>query len=227
MSRTQNYIPRKDARFDEWLGFLTRFVVSKTCGGAPAWTHIPSEALKTLSDDYARWHDAWTQVNGPHTSGDTLYKNETRKAAESFVRPFVNQYLRFPPVTDADRTSMGIHNRDKVATRIKKPHTVPLILQIDSRRGRLMLIRFRDESVETGEALPYGCSGCLLRFAWGPKRLNDTKELTECCVMTASPYLLTKLPPEAQGMWLSCCVQWLNTRGEEGPESDIFYAIIL
>jgi hypothetical protein len=49
------------------------------------------------------------------TPVDTEAKNDAKEE----IRPFVNQYLRFPPVTDEDRTAMNIPNHDT------KPTPVP------------------------------------------------------------------------------------------------------
>jgi hypothetical protein len=58
---------------------------------------------------------------GGHTPAQTDTKNKARKAAEALLRPFVNQYLRFLPVTDQDRIAMHIPNRDTKPTPTPRP----------------------------------------------------------------------------------------------------------
>jgi hypothetical protein len=73
---------------------------------------------------YAAWYTAYAATVGPHTEVDTEAKNDAKKAAVAAIRPFVNQYLRFPPVTNEDRTAMGIPNR-KPRSPIKAPTSHP------------------------------------------------------------------------------------------------------
>jgi hypothetical protein len=74
-----------------------------------------------MADAYTAWYTAYSKISGPHTPVDTEAKNDARKAAERVIRPFVKQYLMFPPVTNEDRTAMGLHNRDTVKTPVPKP----------------------------------------------------------------------------------------------------------
>jgi hypothetical protein len=62
-----------------------------------------------------------TETIGPHTLEVTLAKNNKKKAVKALIRPFVNQYLRFPPVTDEDRLAMGIPNHDTKPTPVSAP----------------------------------------------------------------------------------------------------------
>jgi hypothetical protein len=49
---------------------------------------------------------------------DTEAKNNAKKVLKAVVRPFVNQYLRFPPVTDQEQLPLS-----RRAT--KCPHVIP------------------------------------------------------------------------------------------------------
>jgi hypothetical protein len=89
-----------------------------------------------------------------------------------------------------------------------------------------VLIHFRNETEERSEAVPYGFDGCILNYAWGPAKITDKSLIKERTLMTASPFLLDKLPPEAQGSWLSCYPQWQNEKGEEGPDGDVSHVVI-
>ncbi|MDR1229857.1 MAG: hypothetical protein LBK61_00485 [Spirochaetaceae bacterium] len=116
-----SYIPKSYELFNLWFKFLVQYVTSKTSGTAPAWTHIPKAVLDMITDTYAAWYTVYGKTLGPHTPVDTLAKQEGRKAAEKAVRAFVNQYLRFFPVTDEDRKAMGIPNRDTKPTPVPAP----------------------------------------------------------------------------------------------------------
>jgi hypothetical protein len=49
-----------------------------------------------------------------HRQGEDYGRNEAKKMAQAKIRPFINQYLRFPPVSGQYRGAMGIHNHDTV-----------------------------------------------------------------------------------------------------------------
>ncbi|MDR1929980.1 MAG: hypothetical protein LBQ44_05040 [Treponema sp.] len=120
-----DYIPKKDADFDIWFKNLVQYVNQKCIAVPPAtepeWDHIPASRRNELNNSYADWYTAYVITLKPHTPPETEAKNEARDDSEAEIRPFVNQYLRFPPVTNVDRTAMGIHNRDPHPTPVPKP----------------------------------------------------------------------------------------------------------
>ena len=50
-----DYIPKNDAVFDNWFKNLVDYVIAKTSGEAPEWTHIPAGELTLLSGVYAAY----------------------------------------------------------------------------------------------------------------------------------------------------------------------------
>jgi hypothetical protein len=75
------------------------------------WTHIPNTARVELRNSYETWHAAYVKTLGPHIKADTTTKNQAKKASIKLIRKFINLYLRYEPVTDADRDNMGIRNK--------------------------------------------------------------------------------------------------------------------
>jgi hypothetical protein len=225
MANSQNYIPARDADFDGWLENLNNGVIEKTGGQSPAWTHIPAGKVTALTAHYTAWHAAYEKTIAPHTPVDTEAKNDARKAADGFVRPFVAQFLKFDPVTDEDRTAMRLHNRDATPTPIGIPATRPVITDLKPLGGFPGELRFQDEATPTSRAVPYGDNGCLLNFAWGAERVTDYSALTQSTLMTRSPWTLS-LPPEAEKTYLSCATRWQNEKGELGPWGGIQTVVI-
>jgi hypothetical protein len=133
MSSNADYVPKKDADFDGWFYNLINYVDTKTSGTPPAWPNIPGADLVAA---YQPWHTAFVKTQGAHTKVDTEIKQEERKAAESIIRPFVKQYLHFPPVTNADRTAMNIPNWDTTATEHPVPAVKPEIDAEPSGKGK-------------------------------------------------------------------------------------------
>jgi hypothetical protein len=224
MART-DYIPPRDADFDGWFLNLKNYVNTKTSGTPPAWTHIPAEKVTTLTARYDAWHSAYEATIAPHTSVQTEAKNDARKEAEAFVRPFVAQYLKFDPVTNEDRTAMNLHNRDTLPSTIGVPATRPVITDLKPLGGFQVSIAFRDEPTPDSRAIPYGMNGCLLNYAVGAAKTEDYAALATTKLMTKSPWTLG-LTPEAEGRFLSCATRWQNEKGELGPWSEVQHVVI-
>jgi hypothetical protein len=116
-----DYVPSNDGQFEVWFNNLVEYVLARVLAGTPVWTHIPKPEAENLAAAYTSWHTAYLPTQKPHTPVETEAKNNAKKAAVKVIRLFVNRYLRYPPVTDEDRTAMGIPNRDTKPTPIPAP----------------------------------------------------------------------------------------------------------
>jgi hypothetical protein len=159
-----DYIPKNDAVFDGWFKFLHDYTLQK-CGppDAPQWSNIPADRLAELTAAYTAWHAAYVRTIGPHTKVDTEAKNSAKAAAKATVRAFVNQYLRFPPVTNEDRTAMGIPNRDTRPTPIKPPEKGP-DYSITQAGPRMLGIIYRDGEAGKKGSKPAGVAGARIYY---------------------------------------------------------------
>ncbi|MDR1963872.1 MAG: hypothetical protein LBQ50_08845 [Planctomycetaceae bacterium] len=225
MSGSNDYMPSKDADFDGWFENLSRYVAERVNPASPIWSFIPLDTAAELSDHYTTWHSKYQVTRGAHTNVDTEAKNDAKKVAKKFIRPFVAQYLKFPPVTDEDRTAMRLHNRDPKPTPIAVPSTRVVITDMRAIGGFQIRIWFRDEQTPNSNAIPYGCNGCLINFAWGKERITDVTALKESKLLTRSPETIT-LPPESQSEYFSCVMRWQNKKGQLGPWGDVQSIVI-
>jgi hypothetical protein len=71
---------------------------------------------------------------------DTKAKNDRCAEAKHCVRPFVQQYLKFDPVTDEDRMAAWVHNHDSTHTPIGAPASRPAIAGLKALGGFQALI---------------------------------------------------------------------------------------
>jgi hypothetical protein len=225
MANTKSRIPNRNADFDGWFENLKNGVVEKTGGQTPQWTHIPAEKVTALSEHYTTWHTAYEKTLSPHTPVDTAIKNEKKDEAKAFIRPFIDQYLMFDPVSNDDRLALGIPNRDYHHTPIGKPKTRALIIGLKALGGFQVELRFQDEATPGSRAVPYGCNGCLLRYTWGPEKITNHAALTQTQLMTRSPWVLS-LPSEAEGKFFSGVTCWQSDRSELGPPGEIQSVVI-
>jgi hypothetical protein len=223
MAHIKDYIPNNDALFDVWFKFLVQYIQQKTSGKTPAWAHIPPAAVTLLQGAYDAWLAAYQAFIGPHTTVDTEAKNDAKQAAKKVIRPFVNQYLRFPPVTNEDRTAMGIPNHDGTRTPIGIPPTVP-VFTIVIKGIRQVVILFHDEGT-TRRAIPYGMNGAVVFWKVSDAPITDPKLLDHTALATKSPYTL-HFDEADRGKTVTIALQWQNEGGDRGDFSELAGAII-
>jgi hypothetical protein len=223
MAHGKDYIPNKDAEFDNFFKFMNQYVAEKCGGQIPDWTHIPVQACQSMADAYTAWYAAYVKTIGPHTPVDTEAKNDAKKAAKAVIRPFVNQYLRFPPVTDQDREAMGIPNRDEKPTPIPKPATRPEF-RLAVKDTRLINVHFQDQG-STSKAKPYGYEGAVIYWAVAAAPFTNPDDLPHSTLATRTPYTL-EFAEADRGKTVSVALCWQNDKGGKGSPTEVQTAIV-
>jgi hypothetical protein len=218
-----DYVPAKDALFDQWFSFLNQYTVEKYTGCPPLWTHIPASALSGLAEAYAN-------TLKPHTPVETEAKNHAKKTAQALIRPFVNQYLRYAPVNNEDRIAMGIPNQDSHPTLIPKPEVA---VEADLAFPGVELVRIRPVEGPSPEArsdygvrIYYGLSGPAKdRF-----RFRLAGKPTSGHHLPYSVFTWKKKEPfdfdGESGHTVYLCLCYENPTGQAGPFGPILKGII-
>jgi hypothetical protein len=132
----------------------------------PSGPTSPRAARTALADAYAAWYTAYANTIGPHTPVETEAKNGAKEAAKKLIRPFVNQYLRYDPVTNEDRTAMSIPNKDTIPTPVPPPVaqaeadlTFPGIHLVELAKIRAVQGAEPDARSDYGVRIYYGLTG--------------------------------------------------------------------
>jgi hypothetical protein len=232
----KNYIPSRDVDFDAFFLYMANYVETKTSGTPPAWSHILAAAISALLTAYATWHALYEKTLAPHTPVDTLAKNNAREAAEKVIRPFVSQYLRYPPVTDEDRLAMGIPNHDVKSTPIPPPNTQ---VEADILLPGIHLIKLKIKQTselaglsaaarsDYGVRVYYGVLGDVatpdkFRLAVPPDSGDDLPH----SVFTRKRARQFDFPEGDRGKSVYFCLRYENSKGDAGPWGPILQAII-
>jgi hypothetical protein len=189
----------------------------------PAWTHIPQTARTTMADAYAAWYTAYVKTKVPHTPIDTEAKNDAKKAAKAVICPFVNQYLRFPPVIDEDRTAMGIPNKDTHPTPVPKPTDIPE-LKVQMPKPRVLRFRFRHFNMKRW-GKPAEVHGMELMWLISDTLPAKLAELVHSEFAIKSPLELS-FEEDQRGRRLYYTVRWETGTVKKGDWSEIYSAII-
>jgi hypothetical protein len=223
MAHTKDYIPSNDADFNNFFKYLNQYVAQKCSGATPEWTHIPQAARTVMADSYIAWYTAYANTLKPHSKVETEAKNDAKKASAADIRPFVNQYLRYPPVTNEDRTAMGIPNRDTVRTPVPVPATFPEF-SVEVKAIRRLDIHFREQGSE-GKAKPYGYDGAVIFWATRDTPPATPEELTKSELATRTPHTLI-FDETLRGKTVYIALRWQNEKGQKGPWSDVKTALV-
>jgi hypothetical protein len=223
MPQYHDTVPVKDSEFDPWFLNLKNYVVEKTGGASPAWTHIPAAKVTELTARYDSWHPAFETMAGPHTKVDTEHKQNERRAAEGFLRPFIAQYLKFDPVSDEDRTAMGVHNKDTHPTHQPAPVSQP---DTDVRNTKnhfeheVRALNSSGDAVKPDDA--YG-----VRFGWqlGGERPATGADLPRSAFKRGVSFLAVYTEADkGKTAYYATCYE--NSKGDQGPWSPVVEAII-
>jgi hypothetical protein len=159
----RDYIPTNAAQFNFFFKAITQYVALKTTGSPKAWDHIPQDRVTALNTEYGAFYTAFTAALQTPTHANILKRQEAQASAVSVLRPFVNQFLRFPPVTHIDRAEMGIPNHDVIRTD-HKVVTEMVDFVIHLRNIRELMIDFWIQG-ESHKAKPAGYDGAVI--VWG------------------------------------------------------------
>jgi hypothetical protein len=188
----RDFIPKKQHNFTVWFKNFLDYVERKCSVVPPAvvaeWTHIPAVRIERLRASYEVWYAAYDITLGVHTPAETLAKDKARVAAEGVIRPFVNEFIRYGPITDRERLEAGCHAAVVVRQPATKPPGTPRP-EVDTSRLRTLIIRFRPQNSRR-RGKPKGARGAELHWVILDAPPVNVSDLIHTEYVTASPYTL-------------------------------------
>jgi hypothetical protein len=223
-------LPLKDTALDALVTAILAYAgprIEGVGGGQPEWGDISIVIWMAFKAACEVWTLALAACKVPHVPAVTEAKNDAKAALLDALAQLIDHGLVSKPRTAADVLAMGFQLRDGTYSPVGDPETVPLIVSLTSKPGQIVVIHFKDTLSDKSEAIPHGMGGCVLNFTYGPKAVTDKSLIKERLLMTHSPYVLKKLPPEAQQQVLSCYGQWQTEGGDEGKPGDVSSVVIV
>jgi len=228
MSYNKDYMPRNVLAFIAFFKGIINYVdANKT-----AWSHIPAlviTKLKALLDDLEIASDT---AAAQRTPAHTLARNNAQAAATKALRLFVNQYLRFDPVTDVDLVEMGIPVRDRIPTTVPPPR-IPVegVLSFPA-AGLVEMREIRgvgtplDKRADHGVRIYFGIVGTpsesdKFRISDRPKTGDDLPH----SVFTRKKTHRFDFAKDS-GKEVFFCMRFENQKGDAGPWGTIISAFI-
>ena len=219
MSRARDYVPSNAAQFNSFMRNLIGYVSEKM----PVWGHIPQARFDELDEAFGAFSDAFSVTQGPHTPAQNLARREAQAECTRILRAFVNQFLRFPPVTNVDRVEMGIPNHDTVRTdHVQVPEMVDFVIHLSNIRE--LVVDFWQQGA-THKAKPTGYEGAVIIWNIGDAPPPGSHEFQDHIMASRTPFTLHFEEAErGKRVWIALC--WQNERGFRGQWSEFKDAFI-
>jgi len=221
----KDYIPRNPAQFNEFVQKIIHYVEEKTFGSpnAPWKDAIPEARFDELNLSHSRFANANETAVGTPTHANILRRQEAQTETTAVLRAFVNQFLRFAPVTNADRAEMGIPNHDTIRTDHKVvTEMVDFVIHLSVIRQLQVDFWIQGSS---HKAKPEGYDGAVI--IWGitdtpPQKQDDLPHHT---MASRTPFTL-HFEEEERGKTVHIALAWQNERGILGAWSEYKTAVI-
>ena len=216
--RRHDYVPTNAQQFREFMQNLLTYVDQKK----NVWS-IPTNRLTELSNAF----DTFTDILGDVSSSPTPANIHRRQAQQAEVtrllRAFVNQFLRFPPVTDADRIEMGVPVHDTIRTdHFVVTENVDFVIHLSAIRE--LVINFWIQGADH-RAKPDGYEGAVIIWGIADAPPENPEDLTHHIMASRTPFTL-HFDEEERGKTVYVALAWQNERGIRGTWSEYKTAIV-
>jgi hypothetical protein len=223
MSRARDYVPSNAAQFRVFLQNILDHVDSNIHVDPPIWQGVPSDRFDTLSNKFNLFETAFNRHIATPTPANRLARDEAQAECTRELRGFVNQFLRFPPVTNVDRVEMGIPNHDTIRTDHKVvTEMVDFVLHL--RNIREIMVDFWIQG-ESHKAKPVGYDGAVIVWDLLDAHPVNPDVLNHHTMASRTPFAL-HFDETQRGKTVYVAAAWQNERGILGQWSEIKTAIV-
>ncbi|MDR1602988.1 MAG: hypothetical protein LBS42_11255 [Tannerella sp.] len=218
---SKDYLPKAYVALLNWLLNFVSYVAQNIQRFG-----IPTSKFETLQKEIGDFQSAQTKAEHPNAGkADRLEREELAKAVSKALRYFVNVNLRYNEnVTDQDRVNMGLTVPDTTPTTPPAPSTQPVVTETDSSIIMRITLHYKD-SKSASKAKPYGIHGVEIRWAILDGPPVTTADLMNSEFSTRSFHTFV-FEENQRGKTVWFRLRWENTRGEKGPWSELYSAII-
>jgi hypothetical protein len=220
--RRHDYVPSNAAQFKEFMRNIIMYVESHTGANKP-WTNIPMPRVSELRASYMQFDEAFDLALEARTPANILRRQEAQAATTAVLRAFVNQFLRFPPVTNVDRAEMRIPNHDTIRTDHKVvTEKVDYVIHLSAIRE--LVIDFWIQGADH-KAKPEGYDGAVI--IWGVRDTppDSPDQLDHHLMASRTPFTLHFTETE-RGKTVQIALCWQNERGFRGEWSEYKSAVV-
>jgi hypothetical protein len=152
-----------------------------------------------------------------------LERDGAIKAMVKRMERIKRRWFLMPPLDESDFALLGLPVPDRIRTPAEAPKTRPAYA-ILVKNVCCLLIRFRD-GISTRRAIPYGYHGVIIYWDFGGDTPPAFSSLRFHVEATRNPFLMW-FDMENRGKRIWIALRWVNEKGQEGPWSEMQWAII-
>jgi hypothetical protein len=217
----KDYLPKAYPLLLSWLANFMGYLVENL-----ARFGIPDGKLEPLQTLVTQFRTAQAKTEHPNAGrADRLDRKEKAVTVSRAVRDFVNENLRYNrTVTDEDRVNLGLTVPDEIHTPSHEPDTMPVVVTIDSSVIMRITLHYRD-SHRVSRGKPRGMHGVEIRWCILAASPSTTAELIYSEFSTRSSHTFV-FEENMRGKTVWFRLRWENNRGQKGPWSELYSAII-
>ena len=218
-----DYIDPKDEGFDLFLrGKFAPFININFA--ALGLTAAENTALQNAT---IMWGYSWVAYGNADTAmkAATSDKNTKRDTVEALVRQLAQKVQVNPAVTDVQKIDMGLHIYKTTKTPVNAPTTAPILTRADVSTRCILRLFYADTTTPAIKAKPAGVQACEIREQIGGTAPTDPEKMAFLAIETRTPYRADYEADDA-GKTVYLAFRWLSTRGEPGPWSKIYSAVV-
>ena len=216
-----SYIPRSETGFQDWATNFTNYLAANL-----ADLKFTAEELTALTQEQTDWQTAYQEHLASQSAAEAARKKKknAHKAYESSLRAIAQRIRVDRDISEERKVALGINTGASTRKRISVPTTRPLG-RLDASDRLLHSIYFVDEETPTRRGKPDGVMGCEVWVKLGDELPTDPSELQFLGLTTSAPYI-ARYGGDARGKTANYMLRWVNSRGEAGPWSQTFSAIV-
>lgn len=210
-----NYVPRDDARFDEWgQNFATQLPAIATAIGG-----IPPALVTAVTTGYADWDPAYDAHQVAHNAAQaaTEVKDQYKVTLTTAIRLVAQLLQNHPSLTNEQRQILGMTVPDPIRTPTSPDYVVslpPPLLLLNTQRGQVIIHFGVNPSNEKRNAKPDAIAGAKIWFR------QDGGPWQDVALDTNSPYNHNLNITEPAN--LEYRAQWYDKKGRTGVFSETF-----
>jgi len=216
--RRIDYVPTNALQFREFMNNLIAYVnKNKT-----AWA-IPAGRLSELITSADALNDLIEEAIMKPTPANIHRRQAAQAETTALLRAFVNQFLRFDPVTDSDRIEMGVPVHDTIRTdHFVVTEVVDFVIHLHSIRE--LVIHFWQMGADH-RAKPKHYEGAVIIWGIANGPPANPEELPNHIMASRTPFKL-HFDEEERGKMVFIALAWQNERGIRGAWSEYKMAIV-
>jgi hypothetical protein len=187
---------------------------------------ITSAKVTPIQTQVTQFQTAQAKAELPNAgSADRLVRKERAAAISKAIRIFVNANLRYNElVTDEDRKLLGLTIPDDEPTPETEPATIPVVDFIDTTLLRRIILHIKDMNGKS-RAKPRGVHGVEIVWAILDASPSSIDDLIHSTFSTRLHHPFD-FDENRRGKIVWFCLRWENNRGQKGPWSEIYSAIV-